>query len=493
LFIAKKGIPSSLLNRIRRLAAFQNPEFYRRQSMRLSTATTPRVIACAEDLPEHVALPRGCLVELEQLLHANGVALEVTDGRVAGQPLPIEFQGKLTQTQRDAAQALLPHDTGVFVAPPGSGKTVVAAYLVAARACSTLIIVHRKQLLDQWLTQLTLFLRVGPESIGQIHGTRRAPTGRIDIAMFQSLVRRDRVADLVADYGQVIVDECHHVPAVQFERVLREAKARYILGLTATPHRRDGHHPISEMQLGPVRHRISPKAQALSRTFAHRLIVRETTFRSGLVDEHMPIQSLYAALARDEERNALILSDIVYALQEGRSPIVLTERKDHLEHLARRLARTARHIIVLQGGTGPRVDRAIRAQLDAVPAHEERVILATGRYAGEGFDDARLDTLFLALPVSWKGTLIQYAGRIHRLHPEKLEVRIFDYVDQEVPALVRMFEKRLRGYRSIGYVRNETPPEYAENLSELVTDPVDDVLHVFDHESAADRTSDFSE
>jgi len=486
LFIEKEGVPSALLNQIKRLAAFQNPEFYKKQSMRLSTAITPRVISCAEELPKHIALPRGCRMALEELLSVHSVVLDVVDERVAGAPIQLQFQGKLTEVQESAAKALLAHDTGVFVAPPGVGKTVVGAYLVASRTCSTLILVHRRPLLDQWLAQLALFLGVDRKEVGQIAGTKRAPTGRIDVAMIQSLVRRESVADLVASYGQVIVDECHHLPAVQFERVLREVKARYVVGLTATPQRRDGHQPITEMQLGPVRFKVDAKAQGRARPFEHRLVVRETSFCVPNSEERLSTQGLYAALARNEARNAIILNDVLRALEEGRSPILLTERRDHLEYFAKHLERAVRHLVVLQGGMGAKADRAVRAQLEATPPNEERLLLATGRYIGEGFDDARLDTLFLALPVSWKGTLVQYTGRLHRLHPGKREVRIFDYVDRDVPMLLRMFEKRLRGYRAIGYARGEAPLGYGEPNEACDGD----VLRNLDHESATYREED---
>jgi len=482
LFVEKAGLPSPLLNQMKRLAAFQNPEFYKKQSMRLSTAMTPRVISCAEDRPQHVALPRGCQPELEELLRGHGVALDVADQRTQGVPLELRFQGTLTTVQEQAARALLAHDAGVFVAPPGVGKTVIGTYLVAARACSTLVLVHRRPLLDQWLAQLSVFLGIEPKEIGQIGAGKRAPTGRLDVAMIQSLVRKDSVTDLVAGYGQVIVDECHHLPAVSFERVLSEVKARYVVGLTATPLRRDGHHPITQMQLGPVRFSIDAKSQAGRRPFEHRLLVRETAFRMSNPEERPGIQEIYAALVRDEDRNEMILNDVIRALEDHRSPILLTERKDHLEYFATRLERVARHLVVLQGGMGAKAHRAARAQLAAMPANEERLVLATGRYIGEGFDDARLDTLFLAMPVSWKGTLVQYTGRLHRLHPGKSEVRIFDYVDREVPMLLRMFEKRLRGYRAIGYARGEAPLGYAEPTDERVIEYDEDVLAALDQE-----------
>ncbi len=289
LFVDKSGLPSPLINQIKRLAAFQNPEFYKKQSMRLSTATTPRVIACAEDLPQFVALPRGCQGELEALLRDHGVSVEIEDQRVGGERLPFQFQGRLTSVQQAAADALLAHDIGVFVAPPGVGKTVVGTYLIAARSCSTLVLVHRQPLLDQWLAQLSLFLGLEPKQIGQIGAGKKTGNGRLDVAMIQSLVRKDHVQDVVAQYGQVIVDECHHLPAVSFERVLAEAKARYVVGLTATPQRRDGHHPITAMQLGPVRFLVNPKSHAAQRPFAHTLVVRETGFKT-LCEESASIQ-----------------------------------------------------------------------------------------------------------------------------------------------------------------------------------------------------------
>jgi superfamily II DNA or RNA helicase len=468
IFVEKAVLPSMVLNQIKRLAAFQNPEFYKKQSMRLSTALTPRVIACAEEFPEHIALPRGCLADLQGLIHGYDVALTVEDQRIAGDSLEVDFNGQLTAVQQAAANALLAHDMGVFVAPPGIGKTVVGTYLVAQRARSTLILVHRQPLLDQWVAQLSTFLGIDAKAIGRIGGGKRNPKGHLDVAMLQSLVRGDAVNDIVATYGHVIVDECHHIPAVSFERVLSNVKAKYVVGLTATPQRRDGHHPIIEMQLGPVRFAIDPNGQTARRPFAHRLIVRETQFRLAGDAHPTPIQDLYRALVDDESRNQLIVNDVLNALEEGRSPILLTERKDHLEYFEAHLRPAARNLVVLRGGMGAKQRREVAERIAAISANEERLVLATGRYIGEGFDDARLDTLFLALPVSWKGTLVQYAGRLHRLHAGKQEVRIFDYADREVPMFARMFEKRLRGYRAIGYEQAAVPAGYDGPCNEPV-------------------------
>ena len=262
---------------------------------------------------------------------------------------------------------------------------------------------------------------------------------------------------MVAGYGQVIVDECHHVPSVSFERVLAEVRARFVTGLTATPQRRDGHQPILHMQCGPIRFAVDPSSPLACRPFEHRLICRETRFRGARAAE-AGIQTLYAELAADEPRNAVILDDVISALDDGRSPIVFTERRDHLETLAAKLRGFARHLIVLHGGMSAKKRREALERLSAIPDEDERLVLATGRYVGEGFDDARLDTLFLAMPVSWRGTLVQYTGRLHRIHPGKHEVRIYDYVDRDVPVLPRMFDKRLRGYRAIGYSEEGAEP-----------------------------------
>jgi superfamily II DNA or RNA helicase len=269
----------------------------------------------------------------------------------------------------------------------------------------------------------------------------------------QSLVRKGIVSDLVADYGHIIVDECHHLSAVGFEAIVREAKARYVLGLSATVMRKDGHHPIIFMHCGPVRHRVDAKKQAALRPFDHKVLFRRTDFRlaPNNPDERPAIQELYAKLAQDPRRNDLIFDDILSALEAGRSPVVITERKDHLDGLADRLSKFAKNVIVLRGGMTSRGARAAAESLAGVPADAERVLVATGRYLGEGFDDARLDTLFLTMPISWRGILAQYAGRLHRQHATKRDVVIYDYVDEHEPMLAKMAARREVGYRSLGY------------------------------------------
>jgi superfamily II DNA or RNA helicase len=451
IYVEKEGLSSSSLNRMKRLAAFQNPEFYKRQRLRLSTALTPRVICCAEEFPRHLAIPRGCLDELRDLMGNAGVDLEVEDRRLPGKEITAVFRGQLSPAQQAAVSALQLHDSGLLVAPSGSGKTVVGIYMIAARKTNTLVLVHRRPLLEQWRSQLAKFLDVDPAVIGQIGGGKGKVTGFIDVAMIQSLGKKGEVDDLVAGYGQVIVDECHHLPAVTFEQILRQVKARYVIGVTATPYRRDGQQPIILMQCGPIRHVISQKDQQVKGSLRHRLICRDTSFAMPAQGGESSIHDIYAALVGDEIRNQQIVDDLLRALDEGRSPILLTERREHLDLFAERLTKSVPNVVVLRGGMGTRQRRSVAEQLAAISNDEKRVVLATGRYVGEGFDDPRLDTLFLAMPVSWKGTLIQYAGRLHRLHSGKTEARIYDYVDRNCLVLMKMFWKRLRGYRSIGY------------------------------------------
>ena len=457
IYIAKQGLLPGLRNRLLRLAAFQNPEFYRAQAMRLSTHGKPRVISCAEDHPNHLGLPRGCLDDVRRTLKDLGVQATLRDERCRGQPLvlpDLRFHGELRPEQVSAAQALLAHDTGVLAATTAFGKTVVAAWLIAQRGVSTLVLVHRQQLLEQWIERLSTFLGLPAKAIGRIGGGRRRPSGQIDVALIQSLVSKAVVNDCVAGYGQLIVDECHHLPAHSFEQVARRTKARFVLGLSATVERKNGHHPIIFMQCGPVRHRVHAKAQALARPFEHRVLVQPTAFQprgEADLDARVEFQALYRELVADEQRNRRICDDVAQCARDGRSPLVLTERSEHLDRLEQLLAAGVPHLVVLRAGRGKKQQQALAQRLAAIPHEEARVLLATGRYIGEGFDDARLDTLMLTLPVSWRGTIAQYAGRLHRLCEGKCEVRIYDYADLEVPMLARMFGRRCRGYEALGY------------------------------------------
>lgn len=324
IYVEKQNLPAVLINKIIRLAAFQNPDFYLAQAMRLSTFKKPRIIACAQDFHKHIGLPRGCSNEVIDLLKGLGIDPKVEDERNTGNPINPLFLGELTLEQKRAVEEMLKHDTGVLCATTAFGKTVVAAYILAARKTNTLIVVHRKQLLDQWVERLRTFLNLSADQIGMISGEKKhRPKGSIDVAMIQSLIRKNAVDERVANYGHIIVDECHHVSAVSFEAVVRATPAKYVLGLTASAVRKDGHHPIIFMQCGPIRYKVDAKHQAIQRPFAHKVVVQYTSFKMELPHGQKPtIQQLYTGIVEDNERNQMIMDDVLKALAEGRSPAI---------------------------------------------------------------------------------------------------------------------------------------------------------------------------
>ena len=446
-YFEKAQLPQALANRLVRLAAFQNPEFYKAQAMRLPVWDKPRVIGCAENFPRHIALPRGCLEPALALLRANGIRCDLQDERMAGEPLSIAFAGSLRRDQQGAVTAMLAHDTGVLCAPTAFGKTVVAGAIIARRGVNTLILVHRTELLRQWQERLRAFLSAGEELVGTVGGGKAKPTGRIDIAVMQSLSRRGEVDPMVEGYGQIIVDECHHVGAVSFDAILRRAKAKYVLGLTATPIRRDGQQPIIFMQCGPTRHTVArPEGAPKDLEVVPRL------WAQGIdASPDIGIQEVFRRLATDVARTEAIAEEVQRSFEAGRKLLVLTERTEHLSALATALEGKIPPPFVLHGRMSPKQRAALTAALDDLPPEAPRVLLSTGKLVGEGFDHPALDTLVLAMPISWKGTLQQYAGRLHRDHIDKADIRIVDFVDTGHPALLRMWEKRQNGYRAMGY------------------------------------------
>ena len=447
IYFEKAQLPQSLANRLIRLAAFQNPEFYRAQAMRMSVWDKPRVIGSAENYPQHIALPRGCLDAVQELLTDNGIRSELRDERFAGTSLDVTFAGTLRADQQSAVAAMLGDDAGVLCAPTAFGKTVVAAAMIARRGVNTLVLVHRTELLKQWQERLQAFLGAGKGTIGTIGGGKAKATGKIDIAVMQSLSRQGEVNPLVENYGHVIVDECHHIGAVSFDAILKRTKAKHVLGLTATPFRRDGQQPIIFMQCGPIRHTATKPASA-----PHDLEVMPFSLNARIdLPTDAGIQDVFRHLANDQARTTAISGEIEHAFSQGRKVLVLTERTDHLDAISAALDKKIPPLFVLHGRMSRKQRDALIGQLEGLPPEAPRVLLATGKLVGEGFDHPPLDTLVLALPVSWKGTLQQYAGRLHREHASKTDVRIIDFIDTGHPALRRMWEKRQRGYKAMGY------------------------------------------
>jgi len=465
IYIPTLGLSAKVVNHLKRLAAFKNPEFYAKLGMRLPVYNLPRIISCSETTDDYLMLPRGCEEAAVDFFKGNGVEIGVEDKTYPGHRIDVGFKGSLYEEQQRAIDALEAHRCGTLYATTAFGKTVTAAALIAQKKVNTLILVHTKALLDQWRERLEEYLSTDfqPEQqtngrgrrkkfqqFGALSSSENTLNGKIDIALLQSCMSDNEVKPFVRNYGMVIVDECHHAPAVNFERVLREVNASYVYGLTATPIRKDGHQPIIFMQCGDIRYTADAKSQQAQQSFRRLLIPRFTSHRNLKADGGNYTQVI-DELIESEARNKLILVDVASNLTEGRTPIILTARTAHVDLLAEECRQICPNVFRLVGNDSAKTKREVMEQLSLVPADEPLVVVATGKYVGEGFDLPRLDTLMLALPVSWKGLIAQYTGRLHRNYPGKTETRIYDYIDLRVPICDSMYRKRLHGYKAVGY------------------------------------------
>ena len=491
LYIPLKAVSAKVLNHLKRIAAFKNPEFYSKQALRLSTYAIPRIISCFDITNEYLAMPRGCEDATRSFLNDNAVTYTITDKTNHGNKISVSFQGEEREEQLEAINALLPYTNGILHATTAFGKTVTAAAIIARKKVNTLILVHSKALLKQWHDRLTEFLNIDyPKHeeknkrgrrkvfspIGCFDSSGNTLHGIIDIALIQSCLDEDGVKPFVQDYGMVIVDECHHVSSITFEQVLMSIKAHTIYGLTATPIRKDGHQPIIFMQCGPIRFSTDVKSQIAKQSFDRFLIPRFTSYNS-ILEDRLSIATLYKNLSEDEIRNNLIVEDICKAVNTGRTPIILTNRTAHVSVLADKLKATIKNVISLTGIGTTKEKRETMQRLQTIPDSEQLVIVATGKYVGEGFDYPRLDTLFLALPISWKGLLTQYAGRLHREYEGKKDVRIYDYIDIHEPICDSMYRKRLKGYAAIGYKTiNTAQPTLFDNINDIPSSVVENQI-----------------
>ncbi len=468
IFIEKTGITERALDCIRRMGVYSNPDFYRAQKMRLPTYGKPRVITVYEEEDKYLAVPRGRLDMVRTFFKGFGVKFDIVDKRNCGEKIDVHFNGTLREEQQRAFSALTAREIGVLSATTAFGKTVIGARMIAEKKRNTLVLVHTSALLNQWKTALIKFLSFGydlPEipktrgrkkemsHVGQLGATKNTLNGKVDVAIIQSLMSKDGVKDVVKKYGLVIVDECHHVPAFMFEQVLKYTDARYIYGLTATPVRADGKQESIFMQCGDIAYKTDAKEQAQKQLFEHFTVPRFTDFRLPLMPDggYRSLNNLFAELCINKNRNKMIVDDVVKAVGDGRTPIVLTERTEHAKLLTDAIERRGVKAFMLIGKESTKIKREKLVALADTDKLDKFVVVAIGRYVGEGFDFARLDTLFLSMPISWKGKLAQHAGRLHRDYEGKSEVVIYDYVDLNVSMLENMYHKRLAGYKEIGY------------------------------------------
>ena len=484
IYIPTKELSAKAINYLKRLAAFKNPEFYAKLGMRLHVYNLPRIISCSEITDDYLIVPRGCEESAIDFLRENNVDVEIQDKTNPGLAIAVEFNGQLYPEQEQAIEVLARHRCGTLYATTAFGKTVTAAAMIARKKVNTLILVHTKALLDQWRKRLSEYLMTDFQPEGQPKGrgrrkkfqqfgalssTENTLNGKIDIALLQSCINDNEVKPFVREYGMVIVDECHHAPAFNFERILCEVNARYVYGLTATPIRKDGHQPIIFMQCGEIRYTSDSKAQQTQQSFRRLLISRFTSHRNLNADASNYAQIL-DELTENESRNKLILDDVAVNLAEGRTPIILTARTAHVDILTEQCRKICPNVIRLVGNDSAKSKREVMSRLNDIPANEPLVVVATGKYVGEGFDLPRLDTLMLAMPVSWKGLIAQYTGRLHRNYPGKNETRIYE----RVPVCDSMYRKRLQGYKAVGYsiaVANEGL--FAEPTTETIFDASD--------------------
>ncbi|MGM9868943.1 MAG: TOTE conflict system archaeo-eukaryotic primase domain-containing protein [Sodaliphilus sp.] len=484
LYVPLACLSAKAVNYFKRMAAFHNPEFYAKQGMRLPTYDVSRIISCSELSDDYIALPRGCEDDVAEMLAAHHVEYFIDDKTCHGRTIAVTFKATLRQDQQKAMDAMLCHRVGTLSATTAFGKTVFAIAMIAQRKVNTLILVHRKSLLDQWKKQLSEFLEINEvvtldskrrknhlSPIGELCSGKNSLQGLIDIALIQSCFENNEVKPFVREYGMVIVDECHHVSSVSFEQVMKQVNAHYVYGLTATPIRKDGHQPIIFMQCGKIRYTADAKTQMNRQDFVRTLIPRFTSFRNLSPDAKTYTQTI-EALATDDVRNRLIVEDVEKVVKEGRIPIILTTLTSHVRVLAALLQPNVAHVVSLVGADSAKEKKMAMEKLDNIPASESLAIVATGKYIGEGFDYPPLDTLHLALPISWKGNIAQYAGRLHRDYAGKQEVRIYDYVDIRIPLCDSMYRKRLRGYASVGYGTPKPTEKGHEQKSELIYDGI---------------------
>ena len=486
-YINTANLGVRIQNRIRELAAFSNPEFYKNQAMGLSNFANARYIYLGKDENDYIKIPRGLLENVTEQCDRVGIEYHIEDNRCTGREINVSFNGQLKDSQIPAVEALVEKDNGILNAATAFGKTVVCCNVVAKRKVNTLILLQSSSLIEQWESALEKFLIIDEEPpeyetptgrkkrrksvIGKLQGAHDSTTGIIDIAMVGSLCKKGEYHKRLKDYGLVILDECHHAASDTIVDVLQEVNAKYVYGVTATPLRSDGLEKINYMLLGPIRYKYTSKDRAKEQGIAHLVYPRFTrAVAPRFGQDKMHPNEAYAIVRENDDRDNLIINDVIHCVKDGRTPVILSKYVDHSKKLYERLKDKADYVFLLSGENSKKEHKNIIGQMNQVQPNETMILVATGKLIGEGFDFPRLDTLIMATPVAWKSVVEQYAGRLNRDYEGKESVIIYDYVDSHISMFDKMYYKRLKAYKQIGYdvyAGEETPKQAANAIFDI--------------------------
>lgn len=450
-YIDKADLSASVKNCFRRLATFANPEFYKKQRMRMSVYNIPMVIDCSKEDDKYLKLPRGTFEYLVSLCETNDVRIETVDKRFKGNKIEINFKGQLREEQQLALNEMLKYDNGILCAPTAFGKTVIGCKLIEERKVNTLILVNKLQLLTQWKERIKEFLDV--EEVGEISGKKKNITNVIDVASIKSIWNNGDVSDITKNYGMIIIDECHHTAAYTFEQAINTGNSKYIYGISATPERENGHTPIIKMQCGDIRYKVDALKFNKQLNIPMKVMVKHShlSFVDSKIDNY-ELNEINDFIAKDILRSEKIIRDINDEYNNGKNILVLTERLEHMDYIYEKLNKFTNNVFKYHGGIGKKILKNYDDLTNKLNENNEnKIIVATGSYMGEGFDDSKLDVLFLTMPISGETRVTQYAGRLHRKNENKKEILIYDYVDDNFPKTRNMFLKRKKTYEKMGY------------------------------------------
>lgn len=468
IYIDSTGMSNKTKRQLRRMATFSNKQYFQNQAMDMPNYDESRFIYLGSDEGKYIVLPRGLREEILKKFDNAGISYKIEDKRTKGQELNISFRGELRESQIPAVETMLGNETGILHAATAFGKTVVCCDMIARRGISTLILVDRADLMNQWIKRLEEFLDIDEELpeyqtktgrtrkrkslIGNLQGAHDTLTGIVDVAMIRSLKKKDGFHPKLKEYAQVYFDECHHAASDSAIEVLQEINAKYVYGVTATPKRGDGKEKINEFLLGPIRYRFTAKDRAEEQNINHLVYPRFTrTVKPHHLSKTPYGNDAYELIRNNDVRDEQIIRDVADCVQAGRTPVVLTKYVDHAKKLSERLKTYADRLILLTGANGTKARRAQVEELNKVDDSDSLILVGTGSLLGEGFDFPRLDTLFMATPVSGENVVEQYVGRLNRDYDGKENVIVYDYVDSHIPKFDKMYSARLKAYKKIGY------------------------------------------